>query len=520
MQRRKTERARTFLRATLLAAITTIVSLSGLAFAQGQDPDTLRIRWYEDMDNLDPVRLQDSLGNELAYHIYDSLVRLKSGTFDELVPDLAESWEISDDGLVYTFHLRSGVSWQHGYGEVTAEDVRFSLMRHKDPAVGSIYETAAAPIEDVEVVDDHTVRVVMSQPYPGFLLEFAAYRPGFIVNQQAIDDLGDRYMDQPVGSGAYQLESWSPLDRVVLVRNPDYAGPAPAFDRLEYVIIPDDNVFEIALQQGEVDIGYLFDPQVQQRAMASASYETLSMPAARTIYIATNVESPGLDDVRVRQALWYALDRQLFVDAILLGQGNVTDTVLNTSVFGYLPDRAYDYDPDRARELMAEAGYADGLDLRFLIQSNYQIPAMAQAAQDMWRDIGVNVDIVQREFAQIVEIRRSGDFDLVMGALARTGPDQYVSPFYDSAAIPYPNSSRYSNPDVDALIYEARVTVDDAARKELYYQVQRLVQEDAPVIPVLNPVFVLAYQPALQGVELNLLTVNAEEITTEITSAP
>lgn len=495
-----------------VAAIAVVAGLFATALAQSGG-DVLRIRWYEDMDNLDPVRLQDSLGNELATHIYDRLVRPAPGSFDTLAPDLAERWEVSDDGLVYTFYLRPGARWQRGYGPVTAEDVRYSLMRHKDPAVGSVYATAAEPIQDVVVVDDHTVQVIMSQPYPGFLLEFAAYRPGFIVHQAAIEAFGDRYMDQPVGSGAYQLSQWSPLDRVVLTAHPEYDGTPPQFGTLEYLIIPDDNVFEIALQNGEVDIGYIFDPQVQQRAMASTRYATLSMSAPRVIYISANLETPGLDDVRVRQALWYAIDRDLLVDAINLGQATVTDTVLNPTVFGYLADRAYDYDVDKAKELMAAAGHADGLSLRLLIQGNYQIPAMAQAIQDMWREIGVEVEITLREFAQIVEIRRAGDFDLVMGALARTGPDQYMTPFFDSAAIPYPNSSRYANPAMDELIYAARVTVDDDARRDLYFEAQRIAQVDAPVIPILNPVFVLAHRSDLQNVTLNLLTIDAESFT-------
>lgn len=498
--------------ARTVATVLAVVGLIGAAYAQSADDPTLHIRWYEDVQNLDPVLLQDSLGNEVGYKIYDNLVTVKAGTFDEIVPGLAESWEVSADGLAYTFHLRQGVMWHRGYGEVTAKDVRWSFLRHKDEAIASVYKTAAEPIQDVVVVDDYTVRVEMSQPYPTFLQEFAAYRPGFIVNEKAIADLGDRYMDQPIGSGPYMLETWSPLDRIVLVRNPDYDRASPYFGRLEYIIIPDDNVFEIALQNGEVDIGWIFDPQVQQRATQSTSYAALSMPAPRTIYIQDNLTKPGLEDVRVRQALWYAIDRQLLVDSILLGQGKVSDTVLNPSVFGYLDASFYDYDPDKARALLAEAGHADGLSYELLIQGNYQIPAMAQAVQAMWAEVGVNVNITQREFPQIVEARRSGNFDLVMGALARSGADQYVSYFYDSAAIPYPNSSRYSDAHVDELINQGRITVDDAKRKAVYEEIQRITAGDAPVIPILSPVFVLAFRSDLQGVQLALLTINAKDL--------
>lgn len=502
------------LTATIVGAFLVLAALTpqNLAWAQDANGPTLRIRWYEDMVNLDPAQLQDSLGTEVAYKIYDNLVRIKPGTFNELEPDLATSWSVSPDGLVYTFNLKHGVQWQHGYGEVTANDVRFSFMRHKDPAVASVYKTAAEPIKDVQVVDPYTVRVIMSHPYPDFLTEFVAYRPGFIVSQKALQNLGKRYMDEPVGSGPYMLQKWTPLDRVVLVRNPDYSGPKPYFGTLTYLIIPDDNVFEIALRNHEVDIGYIFDPQVQKRAVQSTAYKTLSTPAQRTIYIAANVTKPGLDNVKVRQALWYAIDRKSIVDNILLGQGQVSDTVFNPSVFGYLKDRVYQYDPAKAKQLLAEAGYANGLSFDLLIQSTYQIPAMAQAIQAMWAQVGVKVNIVQREWPQIVEARRNGNFDLVMGALARSGPDQYASYFYDSAAIPYPNSSRYKNPNMDALINAARVTTDPTKRAAIYADIQRLGQQDAPVIPILNPVFVLAYRSDLQGVKLGLLTINATDL--------
>lgn len=500
---------------TRSASIVGLIMLFGLAagLVQAQESDdVLHIRWHEDMENLDPPRMQDNLGTEIGYKIYDNLVTLRPGSFDEIIPGLAESWDITEDGLTYTFNLREGVQWHHGYGEVTAEDVRFSLLRHKDDDVGSVFSAEAEFIDDVEVVDEHTVRVHMERPYPGFLIEFAAYRPGFIVNEQALEDLGDRYLDQPVGSGPYVLEEWQPLDRITLTRNQDYDREVGQFERVEYIIIPDDAVFEVALQRGEVDIGYVFDPEVQQRLTEDTALDTITISAPRTIYLQLNVENDALEDVRVRKALWYALDRELLVDAILEGQGQTSDSVIAPSVFGHLDERSYEYDPERARELLAEAGYGDGLSLNLTIQPEYSIPDMAVAAQDMWRDVGIDVDVTQREWAQIVELRRGGDFDFVMGALARVGPDQFVTPFYYSEAIPYPNSSRYANPEMDELIEEARVTVDEDERREVYYEIQRLAQRDAPVIPVLNPVFVLAFQPELENVEAGALTVNVQDI--------
>ena len=501
-----------FIRVLVVLAVGFFLAFS-LSFARAQaNDDELRVRWWQDIVSLDPPQLRDSLATEVAYKIYSNLVRVKPGTFDEIVPDLAESWEVSPDGLVYTFHLRDDAQWHRDYGEVTAEDVRYSLLRHKDEEVGSNYQPEAEPIEDVEVVDDHTVRIVLNKPYPGLLLEFLAYRPGFIVNERAITELGDQYTEQPIGSGPFVFESWSPNERVELVRNDEYYGETGPFERVTYVIIPEDTVFEVALDRGDVDIGYFLDAEVQSRAIDNPNFETVVIPAPRTFYLNLNTEKAPFDDVRVRQALWYALDKDLIVDAVLEGQGEATDTVLNPYVFGRLDERPYTYDPEKAQELLAEAGYPDGFEATLLIYPPYGIPDMAAAMQDMWRDIGVDVEIIQREWAQHVELRRSGNFDIGLQPMLRLGPDQYITPLIHSASSPYPNASRYSNPEMDMLVEQAREEVDDEQRRELYHEIQRRAHEEVPVIPLLNPVFVLAFQPYIDNAKPGLLTINVTEL--------
>lgn len=498
--------------AVLTAVLVMLLSASPAAHANLRDGE-LRIRWWMDMITLDPPQIRDSLATEVAYHIYSTLVRIKPGTFDEIVPDLAERWEISPDGLRYTFHLRKGVQWHHGYGEVTARDVQFSLLRHLDPEVASQFAPEASNIQDVRVLDDYTVEVIMKEPYPGFLMEFLAYRPGFIVNQRALEELGARYSERPVGSGAYILENWSPRDRVELVRNPDYYGETGAFHRVTYIVIPEESVFEVALERGEVDMGYFLDADVQSRAVANPRFETVTIVAPRTFYLQLNFEKEPFNNPLVRRALWMALDKDLIVEAVLDGQGVATDTLLNPHVFGYLADRANEYDPDKARELLKEAGYPNGFSATLLIYPPYGIPDMAAAMQDMWRQVGINVEIVQREWAQHVELRRSGNFDLALQPQLRLGPDQYVSPLLHSASIPYPNASRYANPEMDALIERARVETNDDIRRQLYHDIQRKVHEEVPVIPVLNPVFVLAHRPEIGNAKPGLLTINVTGLT-------
>lgn len=500
---------------TVLLALFVTLAFSIGTYSVAQEQNELRVRWWQDIVALDPPQIRDSLATEVAFKIYSNLVRVQSGSFEEIVPDLAESWEISPDGLVYTFHLREGALWHNGYGEVTAADVRYSLLRHQDEAIASQFASEAEFISDVEALDDYTVRITMSQPYPGFLLEFLAYRPGFIVSQAAIEELGDGYIEAPVGSGAFIFESWSPRETVELVSNPDYYGETGPFDKVTYIQIPEESVFEIALETGGVDIGYALGADVQSRLGNHPSLASVTIPAPRTFYMQLNQEREPFNDVRVRQALWYALDKELIVEGALDGQGEAAETMFNSHVFGRVSESPYSYDPGRARELLVEAGYGEGFDATLLIYPPYGIPDMAAAIQDMWREVGVNVEIVQREWAQHVELRRSASFDIAIQPMLRLGPDQYATPTMHSASIPYPNASRYSNPAMDSLIEAARVEIDEDERRELYADVQRLAQEDVAVIPLLNPVFVLAHRPSIGNVKPGLLTINVTELTLE-----
>lgn len=479
----------------------------------GSGKPELTIGWLGDFGSLDPAKMVDTLATEMGYKIYSSLVRIKPGTVDEIVGDLAEEWEISADGLVYTFNLREDAVWHHDYGPVTAEDVRFSFLRHKDEAVGSQFIGEGENIQDITVVDDHTVEITMVEPYPGFLKEFAAYRPGFIVNEQALADRGDRYNEQPVGSGPYILENWSPRERVDLVRNDDYYGNAGNFERVSYVQFIEEATQEIALERGEIDIAYFFDPETQARVTNHDELESKSITGPRTYYLQLNEEHEPFNDVRVRLALWLAIDKDLLVEAVLKGQGEPTDTLLNPHVFGRLDERANEYDPERAKQLLAEAGYPDGFEFSLLTYDGELIPQIGVAIQGMWSEIGVNAEITQREWAQHVELRTAGNFDVALQPQLRLGPDQYLTPLVHSVSIPYPNASRFSNAEIDVLIDEARTESDDNARLDIYYQIQRRVHEEIPVIPLVHPVFVLGFQPELQGAEPGIVTINVTDLT-------
>lgn len=475
------------------------------------DGGTLIVGWDQDILDMDPANMGDALATEVSTKIYSRLVRWETQDFSSFVGDLAESWEVSDDGLEWTFALRENAQWHKGYGEVNAEDVRFSYLRHLDEEVGSRFVAEASPIQDVVADDTYTVRVVLNDPYPDFFPQFVAYRPGFIVNQRALEELGDRYSEEPIGSGPFIFDSWSPEDRIELMRNNAFYGGAAPFSEIHYLIIREPATKEIALERGEIDICYFFEPEIQKRMLEHEEINVDTVVGPRTFYIRINVERPPLDDVRVRQALWYGLDKQLLVDTVLEGFATPTDTLFNPHVFAPLEETIYSYDPERARELLAEAGHSDGIKLKLSTYPPYDQAAQATAMQAMWREIGIDVEIEVLEFAILSEQRDQGNFDLDYGPTLRLGADQYAVLLH-SQYIPSANDSRYRNPEVDALIDQARVEPDEEKRRELYYEIQRILQRDAPYIPVMNPHFMLAFRPDIQGARADLLLINAMEM--------
>lgn len=482
-----------------LASVVLVVTLAFVTFGQG----TLTVRSSSDVQNMDPARLNATLDDSLARNIYSGLVRYGPHGFDTVVPDLAQDWNISEDGLTYTFHLRPDARFHHGYGRVTAQDVVFSLMRHKDPAVASVHLGDAAIIDDVQALDDDTVQITLTQPFPGFLTEYLAYRPGYIVSERAMEDLGGAFGTNPVGSGPFEWANYVPNSQITLRPFSDYYGDTGTLSEVRVVYIKEDALFQIALQNGDVDVGYVHEADIQQSLLNNTSLKTVSAPAAQTMYLMLNVTRPPLDDVRVRRALEYATNKDQLVGFVLNGLGAPTDTLPNPYVFGYLDEVKYHYDPDQARELLAEAGYPNGFDISIMVRPQQLEAEQATALQSMWREVGVNVTIIGPiESAQASERRTAGNFEITTVARMRLGPDQYFTPQYHSKSIPTSNSSRYSNPEMDRLIDEAKAELNDDRRRELYYEIQRLAQDELPVIPLYNPLLVVAMRPEVNGVRI------------------
>lgn len=477
--------------------------------AVAQQPE-LVLRMVDELLNMDPAQIVTAPDHQIAYVVYSGLVRQKQGSL-EVVPDLATKWDISADGLIYTFTLRRGVKWHKGFGDLTGEDVKYSFDRIMNPATRSRYRADFSMVKSVETPDPYTVRITLSEPYPAFLSAVLAYRPGYIVNRKAIDQYGRQYMSNVVGSGPYVFDRYVPGEGVYVSANRDYYGPAPKIQRALFRIVKEDAVAEIALQKGDVQVAYIEKAAVMAQLVKNRAVASRAIPLPRIFFVHFNMNRPPFNDIRVRRAMSYAVDKKAIVQGVFLGQAAPSDSVLSPGMFGYIPDVRYDYDEARARDLLSEAGYPGGIKgktFEFVVLSWADWEPMAAALQQQWRKVGINVKLTTMEEAVYQERRRNLEFDLLTGNALRLEPDQILASWFHGSQIPVPNASSYKG--ADALIDAARIQVDAKKRFEFYAAAQRKIQSDAPVIPLLNPTLMLAWRPEVKGVEVGFLLYQLE----------
>lgn len=486
---------------SVLIRLMTLVTLGVLSLAFAQNDRVINLRVEQDMSNLDPAHVIRVTDHAISLMIHGSLYRYEVGGLG-VVPELATGHDLSSDGLVYTFYLRDDVQWQYGYGPFTAHDVVFSINRLKDPATASRLIGDVEMIADITALDDHTVQITLVEPFSPFLTAILAFRPGWIVNEQAVTDRGDTYGVDPVGTGPYQFDSWLRGTEITLVRNPDYYGETEA-DRLVFKVINDDAVAELALRAGEIDISYIYDGEVGQRlidlADRSPDFDYVNEPGELNRWMSFNLDRPNVQDIRVRQAIIHAIDLHTAVEVIFGDLSTPTTSLFSKSIPSFLDIEPYPYDPDRARELLAEAGYADGITLDLLIQPSRRTPELSTVLQEMWRQVGINVNLIVRERAVYDQLLLGDDYDMIAKNINRANAYQFAVYAYGPSGVAL-NSSRYSGADdiFDAAVRE----VDADAADELWREFQRqMIAVDVAGFGLANANALLVWRSHLDNVD-------------------
>lgn len=425
--------------------------------------------------------------------IFNGLVRFPPGTVDieNIEGDLAESWEHNEDSTVWTFYLRKGVQWQKGYGELTSADVKWSFERVMDPNTGSPWGKDYENIESIETPDDYTVVFKLKRPDVSFLLKVLNYHGGNIVKKEAIEDAGDNFMISPVGTGPFMLEEYRTKEKVVLVKNPDYFRGEPKLDKIVYYIMTDPTAVEVAQDRGEIHLARgVADKMWQENRKKNPDliFEFPDYPLFWGLYL--NTSKPPLDDIRVRQAIAHAIDVESYVENVLgTDIAKVPQGVIASNYFGSVPVGHYEYNPEKAKQLLAEAGYPNGLTLPVqYVSTNKSYLNRMIYVQEQLRKVGIEMPMEQVDHATYHANTRKDLNAIVLYAYVRTPhadvplTEFFYGPSTVGTDTGITNFSHYNA--VDRLIEEARVAPDVETAMQLYEEIQRKIKEDYVVVPM------------------------------------
>ncbi|MGH7556523.1 MAG: ABC transporter substrate-binding protein [Gemmatimonadota bacterium] len=485
------------------------------------DRNVLHLYLESDPASLDPIQAVDVYRGRLIVYLFDGLVQYRD---ERLQPNLAERWEVSEDGEIYTFFLRDDVTFHNGR-RLTAEDVRYSFERALRPASRSpltwvfdfidgaseMAEGEADRLRGLEVLDPRTVRITLRQPYAPFL-SLMAMPAAHIVPREEIERKGEGFSEAPVGTGPWVFESWAHDDVIRLTANHRYHGGEPKADGMEIRIIPETTTVIAEFESGNLDWADLneFPKPEYHRFAANSDWQPFihTRPALVTYYLALNNAKEKFTDTRVRQALNYAVDVAAIAEAIYPGETILSHGPIPPGLPGYREDgEPYGYDPDRARELLADAG-ADGLTFDVFFRSLALNQRFLEAVQANLASVGVTMNLQQRDWTAVRQAMQQGELDAYLANWYADYPDaeNFLYPlFYSEMAGAGGNAAFYSSAVVDSLILQARRTLDDEERIAMYARADSLIQADAPWIFTVHPVDADIVQPWIDGYEIPMV---------------
>ena len=464
--------------------------------------DVLTVGCTYDAKTLDPHVTNDTGSHVMMRQIYEKLV-----AFDDnlnVVPCLAESWEISEDGKRYTFHLKKGVKFHNGE-EMKASDVLFSFKRMLSPAAAAThaYSNVIDP-DGFELIDDYTVVISTKEPLGAFL---ASMNHGFasIVSEKAVTEAGKDYGVHPVGTGAFKFVSWSKGDRITFERFDDYHGQKAALSKMVLRAITESTSRTIELESGAVDL--IMDPPGSDinRLEANKNLTIVRRPGQLVYHMGFNLDKEPYNDIKVRQAMNIAVNRPGMAKVVYRGfaspsVGPWTDAVK------YAPKNApqIDYDLEKAKQLLKEAGYENGFKAVIWVPDRKEQGDMATILQSEYKKIGIDMEIKVYEWGAYIEALKAPDHELyVMGwSGGAPAPDPYffAGPKFHSSVIGSSNRCRLNDPEVDALIDKGATLQDGAEREKVYQDLYSKLQNLLPWVVMVNPDQIFASKKNVMGI--------------------
>ena len=500
---------------------------TGTNAAEG-DLDTSKFLVIQD-DNPDTVDPQCTTEYyTVAMNIFDRLVEVKAnddGT-SEIVPSLAKSWTVSDDGLTYTFTLNEGVKFTNG-ADLTSSDVLYTIMRmltYEKAVNDDIYDMIkgaqdvvdgkATELTGFEIIDDYNFSITLEEPYGAFLACLTT--PGAsIYDEETTEQAGDQFGIDPavtIGTGPFAFYGWEFNSELVLTANKDYWDGAPACEGLILKVIPDEATARMMFENGELDILDMDNNSSQlEYFLNNDTYKDQIVSGARVgiYYICLNEKFPELSDARVRKALQYSIDRQAILDSLYAGLGELENGIFPHGLIGYNADLAeIPYDVDQAKQLLADAGYPDGFEMELCYSSD-----AGQTTKDMleiisayWAEIGVTAKVTEVDEGSFYDMRAAGEIEAYTSNWSAdfNDPDNFIYSFFGNEGNIERRGFGYTNSEAIARVAAARAIVDEDERVAEYQDLEKLIiQDDAAWVPLFSKQHLFVVNPRVSGFKVS-----------------
>lgn len=460
-----------------------------------------------DFLTLDPALTTDEASRPVQSLLFNGLVKYNEKM--EIIPDLAETFNIGDNGLTYIFNLRKNVKFHNG-DPLLASDVKFSIDRMSDPELKSRWASFFKDVVEVKAVDETTVQVTLAKPNAAFLNAVASY---MYVVQESFVKANASLQRVENGTGPYKLKEWTPNSNFVVTRFADYFDADKTYiETITFRVIPEEASRLAALRTGEVHFLEFLEPQFgpQLEQMKSAGTIDFAKVFSNTYHMfGLNTKRPPFDNEKVRQAIQYAVDRETLLKSAALGQGAVTGILSPALGNWVLPvDQYPEYKRDiaKAKQLLKEAGYENGFEFKIMAPSNYPVDLnTAIALVEQLKEVGLKATVERTEWGSYVDRWVKRDFDTFVGHNT-SGTDPDLAMFAALTTGGSTNAFQYSDAEIDQLLSQGRLSADRAERKRIYDSVQRKLVEKGPMVYTFATHRYYAFSPKLQGFKAQVVS--------------
>jgi peptide/nickel transport system substrate-binding protein len=467
-----------------------LASASAFGFASMVSPSiswsqgggVLRVRSYSDLQVLDPAFRLAAPEDDIMRCLFPGLVRRTAGDTWGWELEAARSIKQLDPTHI-EFVLRDDIGFTNGFGQMTAEDVKFSIERIADPAMESPYKDDWAVLDRVEITDTLSGVIILKEAFAPLWSSTLPTASGEVLSKKAVESVGGKFTTEPPAtSGQYLLKEWLPKQRTVLVRNPDWKGEPGGFEEIHILPIEDEKTAELGFEAGDLDYTWTAVsslPRLKENPPAGAVVQ--EKPSLAYVWLGMNLDVAPLDDPKIRRAIQYAVDREAVVDAAYFGAAATSTGIIAPGLPGHRAANLYNYDPDKARALLKEAG-AEGLSLTLDILNKTERLSAAQVVQANLAEVGVNVEIKQNDSGTFWTLgAKEGDYwnklQLIIGRFSMQPDPSWATAWFTTDQIGVWNWERFNSPEFDALHKEGLVEIDPDKRDEIYKKAQDLMEE-------------------------------------------